>query len=302
MKKFVSMLLPLCLSLLLFSAVAFAAEAPSLPGGTLTADVVSFASKQTYAVYAAPDSKGIRGANGRARVSTNDWIQVFGTDGDWLLVQYAITDSHFRIGYIDRKVLPEDVRVPELRLTAIPAVVNYDVEVTDDPLMSHSVLTTLTENTRVTAIGSLGDWTYIEGGEGKSHYRGFVPTECLSGTVSELQEANHAIVGSWKLYAGSSVNAERITFYESGDMTGLAALENGTSAPFSGTWKIEKYDPRRGRYWNESEFELTLSRGNTTEQYGLRICRQAVEEGRYKYALVLSDGTRNSSMVLEGEE
>ena len=95
MKKFVSMLLPLCLSLLLFSAVAFAAEAPSLPGGTLTADVVSFASKQTYAVYAAPDSKGIRGANGRARVSTNDWIQVFGTDGDWLLVQYAITDSHF---------------------------------------------------------------------------------------------------------------------------------------------------------------------------------------------------------------
>ena len=76
MKKFVSMLLPLCLSLLLFSAVAFAAEAPSLPGGTLTADVVSFASKQTYAVYAAPDSKGIRGANGRARVSTNDWIQV----------------------------------------------------------------------------------------------------------------------------------------------------------------------------------------------------------------------------------
>lgn len=302
MKKFVSMLLPLCLSLLLFSAVAFAAEAPSLPGGTLTADVVSFASKQTYAVYAAPDSKGIRGANGRARVSTNDWIQVFGTDGDWLLVQYAITDSHFRIGYIDKKALSEDAQISELCLTAIPAVVNYDVVVTDDPLVSQSMLTKLTENTRVTAIGSLGDWTYIEGGEGKSRYRGFVPTECLSGTVSELQEANHAIVGSWKLYAGSSVNAERITFYESGDMTGLATLENGMSSPFSGTWTIEKYDPRRGRYWNESEFELTLSRGNTTEQYGLRICRQAVEEGRYKYALVLSDGTRNSSMVLEGEE
>lgn len=132
MKKFVSMLLPLCLSLLLFSAVAFAAEAPSLPGGTLTADVVSFASKQTYAVYAAPDSKGIRGANGRARVSTNDWIQVFGTDGDWLLVQYAITDSHFRIGYIDKKALPEDAQISELCLTAIPAVVNYDVVVTGD--------------------------------------------------------------------------------------------------------------------------------------------------------------------------
>jgi len=227
---------------------------------------------------------------------------VFGTDGDWLLVQYAITDSHFRIGYIDKKALPEDAQISELCLTAIPAVVNYDVVVTDDPLVSQSMLTKLTENTRVTAIGSLGDWTYIEGGEGKSRYRGFVPTECLSGTVSELQEANHAIVGSWKLYAGSSVNAERITFYESGDMTGLATLENGMSSPFSGTWTIEKYDPRRGRYWNESEFELTLSRGNTTEQYGLRICRQAVEEGRYKYALVLSDGTRNSSMVLEGEE
>ena len=253
-------------------------------------------------IDAAPDSKGIRGANGRARVSTNDWIQVFGTDGDWLLVQYAITDSHFRIGYIDKKALPEDAQISELCLTAIPAVVNYDAVVTDDPLVSQSMLTKLTENTRVTAIGSLGDWTYIEGGEGKSRYRGFVPTECLSWTVSELQEANHAIVGSWKLYAGSSVNAERITFYESGDMTGLATLENGMSSPFSGTWTIEKHDPRRGRYWNESEFELTLSRGNTTEQYGLLICRQAVEEGRYKYALVLSDGTRNSSMVLEGEE
>lgn len=299
MKKFVSMLLPLCLSLLLFSAVAFAAEAPSLPGGTLTADVVSFASKQTYAVYAAPDSKGIRGANGRARVSTNDWIQVFGTDGDWLLVQYAITPEHCRIGYIDKNALPQDAAVPALALEAVPAIVSYDVSVTDDPLMSQTPMTRLTENTSVTALASMGDWTYIEAGTGKSRFRGFVPTDCLLGTVTDTREANRAILGSWKLYAGSSVDAEQMTFLADGSMTGCAVLADGTRADFCGTWEIQEYDTRRERYWNESEFELTLSRGSVTEQYGLRICRQMTADGGYKYALILSDGTKESSMVLE---
>ena len=46
-------------------------------------------------MYAAPDSKSLRGAKGRARVSTNGWIQVFGSEGDWILVQYDITVAGF---------------------------------------------------------------------------------------------------------------------------------------------------------------------------------------------------------------
>ena len=60
--------------------------------------------------------------------------RVFGSEGDWILVQYDITDTHNRIGYIYKNALPADVTVPELNLTNVPAIVHYDVEVTDDPV------------------------------------------------------------------------------------------------------------------------------------------------------------------------
>ena len=297
----------LILTLIMLCAIALAdepattmidtANVPSIPAGTLSASLVSFTSNQTYPVYSAPDSKSIRGAKGRARVSTNGWIQVFGSEGDWILVQYDITDTHNRIGYIYKNALPADVTVPELNLTSIPSVVHYDVEVTDDPLVSRTPLARLTENTKVTCLGTMGEWTYIEAEADKERCRGFVPSACLYETVTELGEARQAMLGSWRLYAGSSINASRITFREDGTMTGRTQLESGREMEWSGTWSIDFYDTRRDRYLNESEFELTLARGSATEQYGLRICRQFKEDGSYQYSLVISDGVRTSDMV-----
>ena len=145
MKKLMALLLALltCFA----AALADTGSRPEIPQGTLNAEVMSFTPGQTYAVYSAPDSRSIRGAKGRARVSTNGWIQVFGAEGDWLLVQYAITPEHCRIGYIDKNALPQDMVVPPLALEAVPAIVSYDVSVTDDPLMSQTPMTRLTENT-----------------------------------------------------------------------------------------------------------------------------------------------------------
>ena len=126
--------------------------------------------------------------------------------------------------------------------------------------------------------------------------RGFVPTVCLYATVTDLSEARRAMTGSWRLYSGSSINASRITFNEAGTMSGKSQLESGHEVEWSGTWSIDFYDTRRGRYWNEAEFELTLARGTAVEQYGLRICRQALEDDAY--ILVISDGTRTSDMVV----
>ena len=265
----------------------------------ISAEVITFTGNQTYAVYSAPNKKSIRGANGKARVSTNGWIQVFGYEDDWILVQYDITDKHNRIGYIYKNALPRDVEVPELKLKKAAAIVNYNVEVTDDPLVSQTPLAKLTENTRVTCLGTMGTWAYIEAEEKGVLFRGFVPTECLSGTVTTLREANQAIIGSWKLYAGSSINASRIVFNEDGTMTGWSTLESGQEVEWTGTWSIDYYDTNRNRYWNDSEFELTLASGPSVELYGLRICRQSIENGKYKYALVLSDGAKTSGMVFE---
>lgn len=303
MKKILSVLF--VLMMLATTALADTAKeigisnAPVIPDGTLKAQIITFTSNQTYAVYSAPDSKSIRGASNRARVSTNGWIQVFGYEGDWILVQYDITKDHNRIGYIYKNALPKDITVPDLELTHVPAIVNYDVVVTDDPLVSQTALAKLTENTKITALASMGDWTYIEGIEDGKVFRGFVPTESLSGTVTDLREARNAMVGSWKLYAGSSFNANKITFNADGTMTGRSLLESGREIEWSGNWSIEEYDTNRNRYWNDSEFELTLTRDTATEQYGLRICRQAVAEGQYQYALVISDGTRTSDMVVD---
>ena len=79
-------------------------------------------------------------------------------------------------------------------------------------------------------------------------------------------------------------------------MSGKAQLESGREVEVSGTWSIDFYDIRRGRYWKDAELELTLARGTAVEQYGLRICRQALEDDAY--ILVISDGTRTSDMVV----
>ena len=226
MKKLVSLIL--ILMLLCGTALADTgtvitmdtSNVPVIPEGTLSAEVISFTGNQTYAVYSAPTKKSIRGAKGKARVSTNGWIQVFGAEDDWILVQYDISDKQNRIGYIYINALPKDVTVPDLNLKRAAAVVNYDVEVTDDPLVSKTPLAKLTENTKVTCLGTMGAWTYIEGTEKDALFRGFVPTECLSGTVTTLREAEKAIAGSWKLYAGTSIDASRIVFYEDGSVTG----------------------------------------------------------------------------------
>ena len=307
MKKTISFLI--VLFILFSTALADQAEkktidtsnVPAIPEGTLQAEVLPFTGNQTYAVYSAPDNKSIRGAKDRARVSTNGWIQVFGAEGDWILVQYDITKKHNRIGYIYKNALPRNVEVPDLNLMSTAAVVNYDVEVTDDPLISQTSLIKLAENSKVICLGNMGPWTYVEGQVNCKRFRGFVPTECLAGTVTSLEEAKRAIIGSWKLYAGSSMNASHIAFSEDGTMTGRSTLANGRTVKWSGTWSINEYDPDRNRYWNDSEFELTLARGASVELYGLRICRQDVQNGKYKYALILSDGAKNSSLVTSEE-
>ena len=255
---------------------------------------MKFTANQVYPVYSAPSSRSIRGAGNRARVSTNDWIQVFGAEGDWILVQYSISASHYRIGYIYKNALPSGTTVADLTLTSVSAVVNYDVEVTDDPLFSQKKLASVTENTRVTCLGTMGDWSYIESEENGKAFRGFVPTDCLSGTVTSILEAKAALNGSWKLYAGSTAIADSITFTEDGTMIGKSTV-NGVSSGWNGTWSVESYDAARERYWNDPEFELTLSHDGMTQMFGLRICRRPGENGStYSYALILSDGEKSS--------
>ncbi len=158
--------------------------APDLPqSAELKVYPVTFSGKKKYDVYSAPDKSSIRGANGKARVSTNSWIQVFGTEGDWVLIQYSIDASHYRFGYITKKSLPKKSEVPELAFRYQSVYTINAVNVTDDPLYSRDTLVTLPAGTEVTLLATLGDDAYIEGNAGKQ-FRGFAPMTSLSKSAS----------------------------------------------------------------------------------------------------------------------
>lgn len=160
-------------------AQASLTSAPDLPNSPeLQVYPVSFTGAKKYDVYSAPDQSSVRGANGKARVSTNSWIQVFGTEGDWVLIQYSIDTSHYRFGYITVKSLPKKANVPALQFNKTNAWTVGTVSVTDDPLYSQSALTTLPEGCRVTWLATMGNWAYIESSTG-DYLRGFVPVSSL---------------------------------------------------------------------------------------------------------------------------
>ena len=151
--------------------------APTMPRNSdLTATDVKFTGGKSYEVYSAPDKNSIRGGNGKAKVSTNGWIQVFGRENSWILIQYSIDSDHYRFGYIDAASLPKKTSVNDLDFYRISAVIASGANVTDDPLYSRSVLTTLDAGTSVTWLASVGDWAYIEG----TNFRGFVPVSVLT--------------------------------------------------------------------------------------------------------------------------
>ena len=152
--------------------------APTIPDGDLNADNIKFTGGKKYAVYSAPDKDSVRSAKGKAAVSTNDWIQVFGQEEDWILIQYAIDKDHYRFGYISAKALPKKTTVKELGFPRSSMKTQCAVDVTDDPLFSGAVLTRLESGKDVVLLAEMGEWAYIEV-EGETKCRGFVPKDSV---------------------------------------------------------------------------------------------------------------------------
>lgn len=194
------------LPMILEDAKASMTFAPDLPASLeLQAYPVTFTGAQKYEVYSAPDKTSIRGANGKAKVSTNSWIQVFGTEGDWVLIQYSIDTAHYRFGYISSKSLPKKANVPALQFDRTDAFTNMAVTLTDDPLYSHSTLMSLPEGTHTVWLATLGEWAYVEVNQG-NRARGFIPLASLAFPDISAQEHD--------FYIFQGQNGERYELFE----------------------------------------------------------------------------------------
>lgn len=133
-----------------------------------------------------PSDTSFRAANGKALLSTNDWVQVFFEEDGYLLVQYAISRHQYRIGYIKADAVKDLSEV-----NAIGSWANYPAEVlrtsslTDDPLNSCGAVMTLQQGQQVTYLGQLGlEWAFVETttAQGKQ-IRGFVELSNLNVTL-----------------------------------------------------------------------------------------------------------------------
>lgn len=154
--------------------------APELPSDSeLTAENIKFTGGKKYAVYSGPGKDYLRGAKGKAAVSTNDWIQVFGEDDGWILIQYAVNKDTYRFGYIEAKALPKNTEVKDLDFNTVAAVTLGNVDVTDDPLHSASSLGTVPAGEEILWYSTMGEWAYIETDLNNVPVRGFVPSAML---------------------------------------------------------------------------------------------------------------------------
>ena len=137
--------------------------------------------REKYDVFAAPGRDSYRSANGKATMSTNDWVQIFGEEDGWVLVQYDISRDQMRFGYVDASVLPRNAEVPQLIWYDLPEqTLLNNTYVTDDPLASRSIICWLNAGDTVKVLSDFGSWYYVEvkPGTGKT-LRGFIPKTAI---------------------------------------------------------------------------------------------------------------------------
>ena len=160
-------------------------QAPVIPSGELSAQKIKFTGGQKFPVYSGPGAEYERGAGGKASVSTNDWIQVFGSESGFIMIQYAISASQMRIGYIDQSALPKNANVSALRFAWEDAELTSSTFLTDDPLNSQTRTRTLNAGQQVKWLATMGNWVYVELTGGGQPIRGFVPSGAIRVTPAE---------------------------------------------------------------------------------------------------------------------
>lgn len=160
---------------------------PVTPTDFYDPQTITLRTNEKYDVFAAPGRDSYRAANGKAVMSTNDWVQVFGEENGWLLVQYDISSDRMRFGYIDASALPKNADVPELIWFTLPEqTINVNTFVTDDPLMSCVSICQLNAGDKVRVLASFDNWYYIEMTNDYGQLlRGFVPMSCIDITDAD---------------------------------------------------------------------------------------------------------------------
>lgn len=148
----------------------------------LSAVEMDFPANQKYPVYLGPGEGYGRSGDGKAVVSTNDTIEVYGAYDGWVLIQYTISEHRGRIGWINGNVLPDSMYIPEMELVQYQwwRVAEY-CNLTDDPMGCERVLVGVPGDLEVERLAELGEeWTLVRFERKGREWWGFLPSGMLA--------------------------------------------------------------------------------------------------------------------------
>ena len=152
----------------------------SMPG--LIGSAGQFPKGKTYEVYRGPGMEYGRSANGKASVSTNDTILIYGIRGDWMLVSYGISGGHIRYGWINTTGLSASLieSCPELVFPGdegtdyVYAIVKRNARMVDVPDSDKDFIYPLQPGDSVHVLAEMNGWVLVQIYAYDEPYMGFV--------------------------------------------------------------------------------------------------------------------------------
>lgn len=223
----------------------------------------------TLPVYAAPSEDAYRGAAGKAAVSLKEGFTLLAdtADGAWWLIEYDVSKTEKRVGYIAR---PQGVQIAAVGLTQTPVTVtlNRDEAMTDDPNGAHRAIMTLKKGANVTSLGWMNAYyAYVETTIDQKPARGFVPLSALDAPEeTDLEVVKARLAGTWRFIGGGELlGLGGVIFDTDGLMTPCDSADDETFPPEKlipadehVRYRVYAYDPSELRYWAQTAYVLAL--------------------------------------------
>lgn len=152
-----------------------------LPEGGFFGTDVALPEKGQYRIFSGPGENYMPAVDGGALVTLEGFVQVFGTERDWVFIRYAAPSGDTRFGYVLLGDLPAGSPADSLRFLPRDAYLTGRTAITDDPLGTQEPLLNLPEGLWVTWLANMGDWAYVECMTGTGEMlRGFIPADSLA--------------------------------------------------------------------------------------------------------------------------
>ena len=262
----------------------------------------------TVPVYSAPSESSVRFAKGKASVNLREPAKLYGLtrDGNWALIEYAVSDRTSRFGYVKRRDLPSSIAWTfTLPSVDVPVTVTQDTFLTDDPNVSQYCQMTLNAGSSVRLLGLYDLWyAYVEATLDGKTVRGFVPRAYLRYPLptEEAPEAVARLLGEWECIGGGETLKSDVAFRADGNVAQtwlpLAEMETASEEDIAeyGPLEWQPYqvykstERERASFWRACDYILVFrnSTGYIDDFFALQF--GTFEDGRDTFSVLYGEG------------